>query len=357
MPSPSAVSKTDNTDDASKNTVTLNNFDHKIGSLIESISRMENSIQNLQEKSHTWSIFQHHIESWNDGLRILENKLDILKRSHEEQQGQLNQLELTLSMTHDTPPIMDEIKDILKRDRGIQMETTTKVNAVLRQLQNLQKDLQKEKNSTASTSHASHGKKKGNIIISSQDLVPPASSSLFCNSTHKIEQRLSTIAHQMVHQKDLKQLHSVEKRMAKSLEGLTQSITQALDRQEELTTRLQKSNECCYSLSSELTTFTESSDILLKRIERLINNVNEKLTKLEQNHEEIEENNKENSDEDEQEQDSTNPHSDLFSDEIEGNETSKEETEIDNGEDDMSYGIEEYRTELFEVDVGKVLKF
>lgn len=354
MPTASAVSKTGNTDDTSKNTVTLNNFDHKIGSLIESISRMENSIQNLQEKSHTWSIFQHHIESWNDGLRILENKLDILKRSHEEQQGQLNQLELTLSMTHDTP-VMDEIKDILKRDRGIQMETTTKVNAVLRQLQNLQKDLQKEKNSTAS-SHPSHGRKKGNIIISSHDSVPP-SSSLVCNSTHKIEQRLSTIAHQMVHQKDLKQLHSVEKRMAKSLEGLTQSITQALDRQEELTTRLQKSNECCYSLSSELTTFTESSDILLKRIERLINNVNEKLTKLEQNHEDIEENNKENSDEEEQEQAGTDPHSDLFSDEMDGNETSKEETEIDNGEDDVSYGIEESQTELFEVDVGKVLKF
>lgn len=247
-------------------------LEHKIEFMLESITRMENSIQNLQEKSHTWSIFQHHIESWNDGLRVLENKLDFLKRSHEDQQLALNKMDIALHENTD----INEIKDALKKEQTLQKESATKVNAILRHLQTMHK----EKNGN---NNASHGKKKSNLIAGDAAMADTQSSTGHCNGSHKLEQRLNSIQHQMALQRDLKQLHSMDKRMSKSIEHLSQSMTHALDKQDELSSRLQRSNECCYALSSELTTFTESSDILLKRIERLIKNVNDKLNRIQEN--------------------------------------------------------------------------
>ncbi|XP_061393783.1 fibroleukin-like [Musca vetustissima] len=245
------------------------NLEHKIETLIESMTRMENSIQNLQEKSHTWSIFQHHIASWNDGLRILENKLDFLKRSQEEQQLAWHKMTDVMTTPPDTT-VINEIKDTLKRDQLLQKESATKVNSILRQLQSMHRD--KVGHSNAAT----NGRKKSNLMAGD-------TGSSYCNGSHKLEQRLNSIHHQMALQKDLKQLHSMDKRMGKTIENLSQSMAHALDKQEELSVRLQRSNECCYALSSELTTFTESSDILLKRIERLLKNVNDKLNRLHEN--------------------------------------------------------------------------
>lgn len=285
-------------------------FEHKIESLIRSVNKMDESIQNLQEKTHTWSIFQHHIESWNDGIRILENKMDFLKRSHVEQQEQLNKLELTIDnvMEKDTT-IGQDIRQYLKTERDIQMVTSSKLNSILRHIQAIQMETLPGASQTQ--------KKNANVMA-------PINANNFVN---KIDQRLNNILHQMAQQKDLKQLHSLEKRTSKSLEGLSQLLAHALDNQEEFSTRLQRSNECCLSLSNELTTFTESSDILLKRIEKLVRNVSEKLNQIEQMHN--------SHDEEETEvdiEDVTTAHTNgVFDDEDTDNEEidSDEETEIE----------------------------
>ncbi|XP_075146775.1 uncharacterized protein LOC142221108 [Haematobia irritans] len=303
-----------------------NNLEYKIQTLVESITRMENSIQNLQEKSHTWSIFQHHIESWNDGLRTLENKLDILKRSHEDQQDLLSKLEVGLSTSQDTTLLMDEIRDTLKKDQGMQEESSSKVDMILSHLQTMGNNNHNKQQKGGSSSSHSLPKKKGNIIAS--DVV------LTSNASNKI---LNTIVHQMAQQKDLKQLHTLEKRIAKSVETLSQSVPHILDKQDEMVLRLQRSNECCYSLSSELTTFTESSDILLKRIERLINNVNEKLNKIEQlqigSSEEIDDSKE---DPDDNVEDTSILHTDIF---VDANDTSREILEEDDEIGDVSNEI------------------
>ncbi|XP_013099418.2 fibroleukin [Stomoxys calcitrans] len=332
-----------------------NNLDHKIQSLIESIVRMENSIQNLQEKSHTWSIFQHHIESWNDGLRTVENKLDILKRSHDDQQDVLNKLDLSLITAQENAALMDEIRDTLQKDQSLQVESSSKVNMIWRHLQTMQNNgggKQKGGSSSSSSSTPSN-KKKGNLMVSE--------SSSSCNGTGKL---LHTIIHQMAQQKDLKQLHSVDKRIGKNLETLTQSLPHVLDKQDEMVMRLQRSNECCYSLSSELTTFTESSDILLKRIERLINNVSEKLNRIEQlqssSSEELEEDNtKENAEEESHVGDMSGIFVDVSEAMDHSNESSMESVEVESMDEQEeetvtavnSFDSNESQTELYGQDV------
>ncbi|XP_073831214.1 uncharacterized protein [Musca autumnalis] len=317
------------------------NLEQKIESLIGSIARMENSIQNLQEKSHTWSIFQHHIESWNDGLRILENKLDFLKRSHEEQQVALNRMDSVLQDN----TVINEIKDTLKKEQNIQKESATKVNSILRHLQTMQKD---------KGGSGNNGRKKSNLMAADTQ-----SNTSNCNGSHKMEQRLNSILHQMALQKDLKQLHSMDKRMSKTVENLTQSMAHALDKQDELSSRLQRSNECCYALSSELTTFTESSDILLKRIERLINNVNDKLTGMHETN--VEEDHHEEEDNEEEEVDDTTIttnriHLDVFHEDVND---PKIDTEIpEEGEEEQVVGNvnennneEDTQTEMYGHDI------
>lgn len=243
----------------------LINFVYKFEALNTVINKMDTSIQDLQEKSHTWAIFHHHINSWNEGIRILENKLDILKRTHEEQQQQLQKLELiitgrNLNVNDPFDFLRDEFKQFFNLERKVTNEILLKINNVIRHL---------ERPTTLGNDKKSQ--KIANII---------APIGVASSANNLCDQRLNTILHQMAQQKDIKQLNALERRNSKNLENVNQILSEHLDKQDEITTRLQKSNECCYSLSSELTTFTESSDILLKRIEKLVRNVSDKLNDI-----------------------------------------------------------------------------
>lgn len=247
----------------------LNNLVYKFEALNSVVNKMDTSIQDLQEKSHTWAIFHHHINSWNEGIRILENKLDILKRTHEEQQQQLQKLEffitsksLNVNVPYDS--FRDEIKQFFSLEHKVNNEMLSKINNIVRHF---------ESPTAMGNEKISH--RFANII--GPKSISTSSTILCDNIIHRIDQRLNTIIQHMAQQKDLKQLNTLERRNSKNMENINQILIEQLDKQDEITVRLQKSNECCYSLSSELTTFTESSDILLKRIEKLVRNVSEKL--------------------------------------------------------------------------------
>lgn len=247
----------------------LNQFEYKFDTLTRTINKMDNSLQELQEKSNTWAIFQHHINAWNEGMRVLENKLDLLKRSHEDQQNQLEKLELMIG-SNNQEVLFKEIKQFLNLEQKNKNDISLKLNNILRHLQSSSGERSSERKSL----------KMAHIMA---PINPSHSSQSLCsNITNRLELQLNHMAHQMALQKDLKQLNSLEKRNSKSLENILHTLNNHSDKQDEITARLQRSNECCYSLSSEVTTFTESSDILLKRIEKLVRNVNEKLNTLEE---------------------------------------------------------------------------
>ncbi|KAI8129489.1 Techylectin-5B [Lucilia cuprina] len=334
----------------------LNNFDYKLETLSQTINKMDNSIQNLQEKSHTWAIFQHHINSWNEGMRILENKLDILKRTHEEQQQLLQKLEQVINTKHpyhQPESLLEDIKQFLNTERKTKNEISSKINNILRLLQ---MSLNGNNNNNERKSH-----KLANIMAPI-GISPTTFSQQFqicSNISHKLDQRLNNISHQMALQKDLKQLNALERRNSKSLENINQVLVNQLDKQDEITTRLQKSNECCYSLSSELTTFTESSDILLKRIEKLVRNVSEKLNDIEvttntnnndEHIEEMEDNEVEEEEEFEKEEHKINETYDNAED---LNDIVEHKEELEKEESTSVHNVEnESVTEIFEYDDG-----
>lgn len=330
----------------------LNQFEYKFETLTRIINKMDNSLQELQEKSNTWAIFQHHINAWNEGIRILENKLDLLKRSHEEQQKQLDNLELIIgSNNHEI--LFKEIKQLLNSDHKNKNDISLKLNNILRHLQ---------LSAAGNNERKSH--KMAHIMA---PIVPSHSSQSLCsNITNRLELQLNHMAHQMALQKDLKQLNSLEKRNSKSLETILNTLNNYSDKQDEITARLQRSNECCYSLSSEVTTFTESSDILLKRIEKLVRNVSEKLNNLdekssgkvgEEHHDEQEDNENESVEEEEEKHEEILPKQDVDLEVAVGEEQHDLESEVSTSVNKGSGDIDEVVTDVYEYDynhdVGK----
>ena len=42
---------------------------------------MNSNVKNLQERAHVWDTFQLHVSAWNEQIKSVDKKLDILSRS------------------------------------------------------------------------------------------------------------------------------------------------------------------------------------------------------------------------------------------------------------------------------------
>ncbi|XP_037892480.1 angiopoietin-1 [Glossina fuscipes] len=243
----------------------------KLENLNQLLNKLHLSMQKLDENSQRWPIWQHHVESWNDGLRVIENKLNLLKRLEDEQQSQLQKIEIIINT-------------------GIDRQAKSNSDALHRSLLSDIKNLFSRECKERDQSHQSH--KLNDIMRHLQiiDMMLPSTGGVHCNNNQSI-----------LYFQKFKQLHSLAKRNSKSLDNIMHNLADNVHRQEEIISLLHRTNNYCYAITNELTTFTESSDVLLKRIEKLLHNVDNKFQNDENSKEGEDENEDEDEDEEEQE--------------------------------------------------------
>jgi hypothetical protein len=54
------------------------------------MTNLDANVKIIQEKAHVWDIFQYHIGAWNDHIKSVDSKLDILKMGQENTPGALD---------------------------------------------------------------------------------------------------------------------------------------------------------------------------------------------------------------------------------------------------------------------------
>lgn len=280
---------------SSGNRVESKDLNDKLENLNQLLNKLHLSVQKLDENSQRWPIWQHHVESWNDGVRVIENKLDLLKRLEDEQQSQLQKIEIIITAGIDRKSqtnlqtdalhrsLLSDIKTLFNRERKERNQLSHKLNNIMLHLQTVDCEDEVIKLTT----------KKENLNRVGKVMLPSSSSST--GGAHCNNQSILNF-------QKFKQLHSLAKRNSKSLDSIMHSLTDNVHRQEEIVSVLHRSNNCCYAITNELTTFTESSDVLLKRIEKLLHNVDDKFHSFDDDETKNDENSKEGEDEQDEEE-------------------------------------------------------
>ncbi|XP_011204523.2 angiopoietin-2 [Bactrocera dorsalis] len=295
------------------------------------LSRIDTSVQSLGEKAHNWAIFRHHIDAWNEQIKALEHKLDLVRRTQDEQQAYGNRfisLEFTLNhilskvvylsdacnaqqgvairsptpyntransndndngrdttqqqqqqnrdtneLLYEHIALLGDVKHAIDVDKQLRGELSTRLNNILRHVQNIERD--------NCRSERRHTTANANKVAK---LMAPIGG---CNSNQNVERTLISVDQQLTRlltrpttpPKELKQIHTLAKKSTQQLEKLENWMNkidkQLLQWRDESAMGWQQ----CQAMSGELTTFTESSDLLLKRIEFLLHEVDEKLAK------------------------------------------------------------------------------
>ncbi|XP_055905421.1 angiopoietin-2 [Eupeodes corollae] len=280
----------------------LNSLDHKIDTMVQTLSAVDTSIKQLQEKAHTWAIFHHHIDSWNDQMKTIEHKIDLIKRTQDENQivnQKLTSQEFTLNhilsklvylsdgcyhgenentrFRNNGENGLGEIKKLINGDRKMRNEIGTRLSNILRHVQNIERDSCKSFKSNVQNNEMKMAK-----------LVHPI---MQCNGTKlngkndlkDIEKKLNQII-DIIPRHEFKQVFDNNQKNSRKWE----ETAELLERIDERTVRLFDTNaenslklsNLCQSMSSEITTFTGSSDLLLKKIEKLVMDVQKWVDKL-----------------------------------------------------------------------------
>ncbi|XP_017473260.1 PREDICTED: angiopoietin-2-like isoform X1 [Rhagoletis zephyria] len=322
----------------------------KLDHLNHALKQIDGAVQNLEEKAHNWAIFRHHIDAWNDQIKSLEHKLDLVKRAQDEQQAYGNKLislEFTLNHilskvvylsdacnTHQgtvaypsaaiRPPVifnahmnsngndndngrdttqqqqqkqdtnellyehialLGDVKHAIGIDKQLRGELSTRLSNILRHVQNIERDNcgGERRHFTSNAKDKANGHSNGNANNKMAKLMAPIGG---CNSNQNIERALkslgeqvSTLSAQTSTPKESKQLHTLTKKNSQQLENVINFLNKVDERLLQWRDESTLGWHQCQAMSGELSTFTESSDLLLKRIEMLVHEVNEKLAK------------------------------------------------------------------------------
>lgn len=289
----------------------LSSIEHKLDSVTNVLSTVDTSIKALEEKAHTWAIFRHHIDSWNEQMKSLERKIDLIKRTQDETftvGNRILALELTLNhilskvlyLTENCSnnpilknaqtatgnsfcaPTVDryfEIHRLLVADRKMRSEIGTRLSNILRHVQNIENE------------NCRPTKSVGGNSYKVARLMHPIGTGSACNATQRcdvnIEQSLKSIKEkisalmQSFSPKDIKQITAITKKNIKSLDDILHFVTMINERSillhdlsKEHETHLSNNHQ---TISGELAAFTESSEMVLKRIEKAVIEVKSKL--------------------------------------------------------------------------------
>ncbi|XP_004518306.2 angiopoietin-2 [Ceratitis capitata] len=307
----------------------------KLEHLNHALNRIDGAVQSLEEKAHNWAIFRHHIDAWNEQIKAVEHKLDLVRRTQDEQQAFGNKfisLEFTLNHIlskvvylsdtcnahqigattirsptpyntharmntngndneHDTIQqqnqetkellyehiaLLGDVKHAIDVDRQLRGELSSRLNNILRHVQNIERDNCRGERRQPTTNGNTNG---GNTNSKVAKLMAPIGG---CNSSQNIERSLKSLDQQISRlttrtsaPKDLKQLQTLTRKNSQQLEKIINWMSKVDEQLLQWRDDSAIGWHQCQTMSGELTTFTESSDLLLKRIEFLLHEVNE----------------------------------------------------------------------------------
>ena len=72
------------------NSFYLQNLEQKMLNIMTTMTNLDANVKMVQEKAHVWDVFQYHIGAWNEHIKSVDNKLDILKMGQENTPGALD---------------------------------------------------------------------------------------------------------------------------------------------------------------------------------------------------------------------------------------------------------------------------
>jgi len=58
----------------------LTKLESRLTTSATSLAHIDSNVKHLQERAHVWDTFQLHVSAWNEQIKSLDKKLDILSR-------------------------------------------------------------------------------------------------------------------------------------------------------------------------------------------------------------------------------------------------------------------------------------
>lgn len=275
----------------------ITKLDEKFVAIMQTMSTLDANIKQLQERSQTWDLFTHHMNSWNEHIKSMDHKFDILKKN-------LDSLPLIENQLHNTDFKIQHIFD--KTDlinEKFHEFTKTLLNKVASK-PNKQQGVKENKATTTtgntrgvSRNWSQEDFEQTEILLrlsKIQRLLQNTCSAIRLDreyennggigSSGKDDETLSDDIKLMISQininleklpiKEIKQSLNLNKKHEKALESLTTTISHI----DERTVRIFDTNSYQYkkmlssykNTESEVLTFTNNANILLKKVENII---------------------------------------------------------------------------------------
>ncbi|XP_065565465.1 angiopoietin-related protein 3-like [Artemia franciscana] len=65
------------------NSLYINKLENRVVAVANSLGHIDSNIKNLQERAHVWDTFQLHVSAWNEQIKAVDKKLDLLNRGYD----------------------------------------------------------------------------------------------------------------------------------------------------------------------------------------------------------------------------------------------------------------------------------
>uniref|UniRef100_A0A8D8AUW1 Techylectin-5B n=1 Tax=Culex pipiens TaxID=7175 RepID=A0A8D8AUW1_CULPI len=245
--------------------------------ILTTMTSLDSNVKSLQEKAQVWDVFQHHIGAWNDHIKSVDQKMELLKKAHESTppalETRLSNLDFKVQHVFEkVDTINEKLHDITKtvyalssanRARRNDRESTDQ-GAVMTKISSLQKQLNRLESSSANC-QKKNGNGNGGTKVKKE--------------VQEFEDEVDDFLDKLATKK-LKDI-AANRKHGRSLDSLTNLLRTVDERTVRIydleANQFEQILSCCKRTDREITTFTNSADILLKRIERLVINVDAKI--------------------------------------------------------------------------------
>ncbi|XP_052890245.1 angiopoietin-2-like [Anopheles moucheti] len=266
----------------------LINLEQRIVSLLTTMTSLDANVKTLQEKSQIWDVFQHHIGAWSEHIKSVDSKLDILRKAHDTPsptlETRLSSLDFKVQHIFEKVDVINEkLHDITKTvyalssssannrgRRNDRLESAAEQAAILTKIGLLQKQINRIESNGSGCQNKNNG--QANRASVSAKLRKDVS-----DSDEEMDDFLDKLT-----AKKLREMVSNRKqcRSLDALTGMARSIEERTVRIYDLeANQFEQILSCCQRTNHEVATFTNSADILLKRIEHLVLDVDRKVEK------------------------------------------------------------------------------
>uniref|UniRef100_A0A1S4GCF9 Fibrinogen C-terminal domain-containing protein n=2 Tax=Anopheles gambiae TaxID=7165 RepID=A0A1S4GCF9_ANOGA len=275
----------------------LINLEQRIVSLLTTMTSLDANVKTLQEKSQVWDVFQHHIGAWSEHIKSVDNKLEILRKTHETPsptlETRLSSLDFKVQHIFEKVDVINEkLHDITKtvyalssssannrgrRNDRLESAAAAEQAAILTKIGHLQKQI----NRIESNGNGCQSKANGQQQQQQQGNGRTGATTKFRKDTSDSDEEMDDFLDKLTTKK-LREMVS-NRKQCRSLDVLTSLVRSVEDRTVRIydleANQFEQILSCCQRTNNEVTTFTNSADILLKRIEHLVLDVDRKVEK------------------------------------------------------------------------------